>query len=246
MPWSPDEIAARVAREFSAGQVVSLCGGMPLLVVAAVDESMQVMLHSESGVLGMGLKPQHGRELREVVDPEGRSVGMMPGGSFFDAAQGSMMARGGHIDVCVTGALEVDERGNLANWTVPGKFIRGPGAAMDVVVGAERVIAVMNHVGPSGELKLVSQCSLPLSAVERVDTVVTDLGVFAVEGGCFRCVELAPNTVWEDVEAATEGRLIRSEQSGKPHAGPAPAGRPPGDYDDEQGELVAESDWGSE
>ncbi len=246
MPWSPDEIAARVAREFSAGQVVSLCGGMPLLVVAAVDESMQVMLHSESGVLGMGLKPQHGRELREVVDPEGRSVGMMPGGSFFDAAQGSMMARGGHIDVCVTGALEVDERGNLANWTVPGKFVRGPGAAMDVVVGAERVIAVMNHVGPSGQLKLVSQCSLPLSAVERVGTVVTDLGVFEVADGCFRCVELAPNTVWEDVEAATEGRLIRSEQSGKPDADPAPAGSAPAPYDDEQGELVAESDWGSE
>ena len=243
MPWSPDEMASRVAREFSPGQVVSLCGGMPLLVVAAVGESMQVMLHSESGVLGMGQKPPHGRQLRDVVDPEGRSVGMMPGGAFLDAAQSSAIARGGHVDVCVTGALEVDERGNLANWTVPGKFVRGPGAAMDLAVGAERVIAVMNHVGPSGELKLVSRCSLPLTAVECVDTVVTDFGVFEIEDACFRCVDLAPDTVWEDVEAATEGRLVRSVQSGKPDAGPAAA---PTAHDDEQGELVAESDWKGE
>ena len=230
-----------MARELSPGQVVSLCGGIPLLVVAAVDESMQVVLHSESGVLGMGPKPPHGRQLKDAVDAEGRSVGMMPGGAFLDAAQSSMMARGGHIDVCVTGALEVDERGNLASWTVPGKFVRGPGAAMDLAVGAERVIAAMNHVGPSGEPKLVSQCSLPLTAVECVDTVVTDLGVFEIEDGCFRCVELAPDTVWEDVQSATEGRLVRSEQSGKPD--PRPPGDAPTAYDDEEGELVAESDW---
>ncbi len=241
MPWSPEEIASRVAREFSPGQVVSLCGGIPLLVAAAVNESMQVVLHSESGVLGMGRESRHGRERRDVVDAEGRSTGMMPGGSFFDAAQSSAMARGGHVDVCVTGALEVDERGSLANWTVPGKFVRGPGAAMDLAVGAGRVIAAMNHVGPSGELKLVSQCSLPLTAVECVETVVTDLGVFEIKDGCFRCVELAPDTVWEDVEAATEGRLVRSEQPGKPAA--APAGDARTVYDEEQGELVAESDW---
>ena len=241
MPWSPEEIASRVAREFLPGQVVSLCSGIPSLVVAAVDESMQVVLHSESGVLGVGRKPSRGRELRNVVDAEGRSVGMLPGGAFMDVAQSSAMSRGGHVDVCVTGALEVDEQGSFASWTVPGKFLRGPGAAMDLVIGAERVIAAMNHVGPGGELKLVSRCSLPLTAVGCVDTVVTDLGVFEIKDGCFRCIELATDTTWEDVEAVTEGRLVRSEQSGEPEA-PSPSSSP-SDYDDEEGELVAESDW---
>ena len=241
MPWSPEEIASRVAGEFSPGQVVSLCVGIPSLVAAAVDESMQVVLHSESGALGMGSKPTRGRDLRNVVDAEGRSVGMMPGGAFFDGTQSSAMSRGGHIDVCVTGAMEVDERGNFASWTVPGKFVRGPGAAMDLAVGAERVIAAMNHVGPSGELKLVRQCSLPLTGVECVDMAVTDLGVFEIEDGCFRCIELAPGTAWEDVEAVTEGRLVRSEQSGRLDA--PPSNNVPSDHDDEEGKLVAESDW---
>lgn len=158
-----------------------------------------------------------------------------------DGAQSSAMSRGGHIDVCVTGALEVDEQGSFASWTVPGKFVRGPGAAMDLAVGAERVIAAMNHVGPSDEPKLVSRCSLPLTAAGCVDTVVTDLGVFRIEDGCFRCIELSPGTAWEDVEAATEGRLVRSEQSGGLDA--PPSSNAPSDYDDEEGKLVAESDW---
>ena len=241
MPWSPEEIASRVAREFLPGQVVSLCSGVPSLITATVDESMQVVLHSESGVLGVGRKPSRSRELRSVVDAEGRSVGMLPGGAFMDVAQSSAMSRGGHVDICVTGALEVDVQGSFASWTVPGKFVRGPGAAMDLAIGAERVIAAMNHVGPGGELKLVSQCSLPLTAAGCVDTVVTDLGVFEIKDGFFRCIELAPDTAWEDVEAATEGRLIRSEQSSEPEA-PAP-NNAPSDYDDEEGELVAESDW---
>lgn len=158
-----------------------------------------------------------------------------------DVAQSSAMSRGGHVDVCVTGALEVDEQGSFASWTVPGKFMRGPGAAMDLAIGAERIIAAMNHVGPGGELKLVSQCSLPLTAAGRVDMVVTDLGVFEIKDGCFRCIELAPDTAWEDVEAVTEGRLVRSEQSSELEA-PSPSNAP-SDYDDEEGELVAESDW---
>ena len=244
MPWSPEEIASRVVREFSSGQVVSLCSGIPSLVVAAVDESMQVVLHSESGAVGMGSKPTRGRGLRNVVDSEGRSVGMMPGGAFLDGAQSSAMSRGGHVDVCVTGALEVDEEGSFASWTVPGKFVRGPGAAMDLAVGAERVVAAMNHVGPSGELKLVSQCSLPLTAARCVDTVVTDLGVFEIKDGCFRCIEMAPGTAWEDIEAATEGRLERSPRIGNPD--PDPASDAPTAYDEEEGELVAESDWKGE
>ena len=194
MPWSPGEIASRIAREFSAGQVVSLGVGLPLLVAGAVDDSMEVVLHSESGILGMGPRPAHGKALRDVIDAEGQSTGVMPGGSFFDITQSSIMARGGHIDICVIGGLEVDERGNLANWTVPGEFVRGVGASMDLAVGSDRVIVAMNHVGPGGEPKLVSQCSLPLTAVECVDTVVTDLGVFEIDGGSFRCVELAPDT----------------------------------------------------
>lgn len=241
MPWSRKEIASRVAREFSPGHVVSLGVGLPLLVVGAVDASMEIVLHSESGILGLGTKPAHGKAPREVVSADGQSTGVTPGGAFFDISQSTVMARGGHIDICVLGGLEVDERGNLANWTVPGEFVHGVGAAMDLAVGSERVIVVMSHVGPDGEPKLVTKCSLPLTAVESVDTVVTELGVFEVDGGCFRCVELAPDTDWEDVEAATEGRLIRSEHLGEPVADPQK--NAPSEYEEEEGELVAESDW---
>jgi len=243
MPWSPNEIAGRIAHEFSTDATVSLGSGLPLLIAANLDESVDVLLHNQHGVLGLGPKPAPRKPQHAVIDVEGQSLGVLPGGVFFDIIQSCAMGRGGHIDVCVLGALEVDQLGNLANWTVPDNFVHGVGAAMDLVVGAKKVIVAMNHLDMNGQPALVSQCTLPLTAAECVNTVVTDHGVFEIEDGYFRCTELAPGTTWAEIEAATEGQLILVEVDRKDKSNPDDDHRANLNSEDDAGELVAEHDW---
>ncbi len=244
MPWSRKEIADRVVKEFSPGQIVSLGMGLPSLVAEAIDPSLEVLIHGENGLLGQGPQPAQGKSNPDVANAAGEPATLRPGGAFFDAVSGSVMMRGGHVDICVLGAFEVDQEGNLANWMIPGGHVAGMGGAPDLVVGSKRVIAAMTHLSPEGAPKLVTACGIPVTASRCVNTVVTDLGVFEISDGAFECLELAPDIGWEDVEAATGGSLVRSDRLSSAQDPPDNDEQvAPDAHDEEEGELVGESDW---
>lgn len=203
-------IARRVAKELKDGDVVNLGIGLPTLVANYIPEGMEITLQSENGFLGMGPAATPGEEDCYLVNAGGIHVTINPGGAFFDSAESFLIIRGGHVDATVLGALEVDEKGNLANWMVPGKMVPGMGGAMDLVTGAKRVIVAMNHTA-KGNHKILKECTLPLTAVNAVDLIVTEMGVMEVTDKGIVLKEINPEYTVEDVQAATGATLIVAE-----------------------------------
>ena len=201
-----DVIAQRVAMELKDGDRVNLGIGLPTLVAAHLPRGLQVFFHSENGIMGMSPLPGEGFEDRNLTDAGGRPVGALPGACAFDSAFSFGLIRGGHLDVTVLGGLEVDERGQLANWMVPGKMVPGMGGAMDLVTGARRVIVAMTHRSPGGA-KIVRECRLPITSVRRVDLVVTELAVIRPTADGLVLAETQPGVSVAEVIAATEARL---------------------------------------
>jgi 3-oxoacid CoA-transferase subunit B len=207
MTFSTEDMARRAAREIPAGSIVNLGIGLPTQVADYLPEG-HAWLHSENGLLGMGPFPYEGDEDPNLINAGKQTVTVLPGGSTFDSATSFAMIRGGHVDLAILGAMQVSAGGDLANWAVPGGKVMGIGGAMDLASGAKRVIAMMQHTTKKGELKLVSRCEYPLTAMRTVSLVITELGVFEPTGHAFRVIELAQGVTRERAEAATGAPLI--------------------------------------
>lgn len=199
-------IAKRVARELRDGMLVNLGIGIPTMVANFVPPGMHIFFQSENGLIGTGPIPEQGMAHARLTDAAGRPVSAIPGASTFDSAMSFGLIRGGHVHMTVLGALQVDQEGMLANWTIPGKMVPGMGGAMDLVTGARRVVIAMQHTA-KGKPKIVRRCSLPLTSVRRVDLVVTELAVIAFPDGRATLVETAPGVTVQEVQAATEAEL---------------------------------------
>jgi len=197
-------IAARAAQELRAGEVVNLGIGIPNLIPGHLGPDTEIYLHTENGLLGVGPRPDEAELDPDLVDAAKQPITALPGASYFDSASSFAMIRGGHVDVAVLGALQVSERGDIANWAIPGKDVMGVGGAMDLVVGARRVIVTMTSTTPAGERKLIRECTLPLTARAAADVVVTELAVFRLRDGLLVLTELLDGARLEDVERATE------------------------------------------
>ena len=210
MPWTRDEMTARAARELKDGFFVNLGIGIPTLVANHIPPGVEVTLQSENGMLGMGPYPFEGEEDPDLVNAGKMTISELDTSSYFNSAESFAMIRGGHIDLSVLGAMQVAANGDLANWMVPGKMVKGMGGAMDLVAGVKRVIVVMEHSEKSGRSKLVRECTLPLTGKGVVDLLITDLGVFDIDRGrsAVRLVELAPGVTLDHVRAHTEADFV--------------------------------------
>ncbi len=202
-----ERIAKRVAKDLEDGDIVNLGIGMPTLVANYITEGIEVILQSENGFVRMGPAPEEGKEDPDIVNAGGVPVTVLEGAAYFDSATSFGIIRGGHVDATVLGALQVDQEGNLANWMIPGKLVPGMGGAMDLVVGAKKVILAMEHTA-KGKPKILRSCTLPLTAKKEVDLIVTEMGVFEITPGGMYLREIASDTTVEKIKEVTEAEFI--------------------------------------
>ncbi|MCB0539362.1 MAG: CoA transferase subunit B [Chitinophagales bacterium] len=208
MSLTKDQIAQRIAQELQDGWYVNLGIGIPTLVANYIPKGIEVTLQSENGLLGMGPFPTEAQVDADLINAGKQTVTMLPGSSLFSSAESFAMIRGGHVQLTVLGAMEVDQNGDIASWKIPGKLVKGMGGAMDLVAGAENIIVAMMHTNKAGESKLLKKCSLPLTGKACITRVITNLGLFEIKNGSFVLKELAPNVTVEQVKQSTEGNLI--------------------------------------
>ena len=210
MPWSREEVAARAARELEDGFYVNLGIGIPTLVANYIAPGMKVVLQSENGMLGIGPFPYAGEEDPDLINAGKQTVSELETSSYFSSADSFAMIRGGHIDMAILGAMEVSEGGDLANWMVPGKMVKGMGGAMDLVAGVKRVVVVMEHTSKDGEPKFKTRCELPLTGTNVVDLLITDLAVFSrpTRSEPFKLIEVAPGCGREQIRAKTPAHYL--------------------------------------
>lgn len=213
MALSKQQIAQRIAKELQDGYYVNLGIGIPTLVANYVPEGIEVILQSENGLLGMGPFPFDGEEDADLINAGKQTVTTLSGSSIFDSATSFAMIRGGHVQLTVLGAMEISDNGDIANWKIPGKMVKGMGGAMDLVASADNIIVAMTHANKHGKSKLLSKCNLPITGVKCVKKVVTDLGVFDITEEGFKLLERAPGVTLEEIRSKTEGRLVASENT---------------------------------
>ena len=212
MALTKDQIAKRIAQELQSGDYVNLGIGIPTLVANYVPEGIEVEFQSENGILGMGPFPKAGEEDPDLINAGKQTITPLPGASYFDTALSFGMIRGKHIDLTVLGVMEVSDQGDIANWKIPGKLVKGMGGAMDLVASSENIIVAMMHTNPKGESKLRSACSLPLTGVRCVKRIVTNLAVLDVTSDGFLLIERAPGIPLDEIKIATQGRILIPDQ----------------------------------
>ena len=208
MALTKEQIAKRIAMELKDGYYVNLGIGIPTLVANYIPERIEVVLQSENGLLGMGPFPFAGEEDPDLINAGKQTITTVPGSAFFDSAMSFGMIRSGKVDLTVLGAMEVSENGDIANWKIPGKMVKGMGGAMDLVASADNIIVAMMHTNPKGESKLLPNCTLPLTGVKCVKKIVSDLAVLAVTSSGFKLLERAPGVSVEEIKAKTSGKLL--------------------------------------